>query len=142
MSSSTQGCGFQLLSAHPCGCPWQMAIEEDPFYEQVAREAASARAQKESRFEVEPRFGGDDVDEVDDGEKRGINYQILKNKGLTPYKKQLNRNPRVKKREAYRKAQIKRKGQIREVRPSEAGHYGGETTGINTKVVRTRKGKK
>ena len=37
---------------------------------------------------------------------------MAKNKGLTPKRKKINRNPRVKHREKYRRAQIKRKGQV------------------------------
>jgi U3 small nucleolar RNA-associated protein 3 len=40
--------------------------------------------------------------------KRAINYKIEKNKGLTPHRNKLVRNPRVKHREKYRKALIKR----------------------------------
>lgn len=45
-------------------------------------------------------------------EKRGITYQIAKNKGLTPRRKKELRNPRVKNRMKYRKAKIRRKGQV------------------------------
>lgn len=47
-----------------------------------------------------------------DIEKRGITYQIAKNKGLTPFRKKEQRNPRVKHRNAYRKATIRRKGAV------------------------------
>lgn len=46
-------------------------------------------------------------------EKRGITYQISKNKGLTPRRKKELRNPRVKNRMKFRKAKIRRKGQVR-----------------------------
>lgn len=121
------------------------ALEEDPLYEEVAASKAKRKAEKSALYAVEPRYGAMEDELVagalGEGEKRGINHQILKNRGLTAYKSKLNRNPRVKKREAYRKAVIKRKGQVRDVRASEAGSYGGETTGINAKVVRVR-GKK
>jgi U3 small nucleolar RNA-associated protein 3 len=45
--------------------------------------------------------------------KRGITYQIAKNKGLTPHRKKEQRNPRVKHRNKYRRARICRKGQVR-----------------------------
>lgn len=44
--------------------------------------------------------------------KRGITYQIAKNKGLTPRRKKELRNPRVKNRMKFRKAKIRRKGQV------------------------------
>lgn len=44
--------------------------------------------------------------------KRAITYQIAKNRGLTPYRKKELRNPRVKHRNKYRKATIRRKGAV------------------------------
>lgn len=47
-----------------------------------------------------------------------INYvcltipQMAKNKGLTPKRKKIDRNPRVKHREKFRRAKIRRKGQV------------------------------
>ncbi|GAB6023884.1 hypothetical protein CHUAL_008620 [Chamberlinius hualienensis] len=70
--------------------------------------------------------------------KRGITYQIAKNKGLTPYRSKERRNPRVKYRMKYRKAQIRRKGQVREVR-KETQKYGGEHSGIKSTAVRSIK---
>lgn len=51
--------------------------------------------------------------ETKEEEKRGITYQIAKNKGLTPHRKKEQRNPRVKHRSKFRKAKIRRKGQVR-----------------------------
>jgi len=51
-------------------------------------------------------------EETKDDEKRGITYQIAKNKGLTPHRKKEQRNPRVKHRIKFRKAKIRRKGQV------------------------------
>lgn len=45
--------------------------------------------------------------------KRAITYQMAKNKGLTPHRKKEQRNPRVKHRNKYRKAKIRRKGAVR-----------------------------
>ena len=49
------------------------------------------------------------VDVADESGKRAINYQIMKNKGLTPRRKKDNRNSRVKKRKKYDQAQKKLK---------------------------------
>lgn len=38
--------------------------------------------------------------------------KMFKNKGLTPKKKKIHRNPRIKHKEKYRRAQIRRKGQV------------------------------
>lgn len=51
-------------------------------------------------------------DVIEDKGKRAITYQIAKNKGLTPYRKKEQRNPRVKHRNKYRKAKIRRKGAV------------------------------
>jgi len=115
---------------------------EHPLYKTVATSKSKRKAEKAALYAVEPQYGavedGLTVGAMGEGGKRGINHQMLKNRGLTAYKSKLNRNPRVKKREAYRKAVIKRKGQVRDVRESEAAHYGGEATGINAKVIRVR----
>lgn len=85
----------------------------------------------------QPRFAGADHN-VEDGEKRKASYQILKNRGLTPHRKIANRNPRVKKREAYNKAVVARKGQVREtMAPTTA--YDGERTGIKANISRSRR---
>lgn len=48
--------------------------------------------------------------------KRAITYQMAKNRGLTPYRKKELRNPRVKHRNKYRKATIRRRGAVRIMR--------------------------
>lgn len=50
--------------------------------------------------------------EGDVNSKRGITYQIAKNKGLMPSRKKEQRNPRVKHRNKFRKAKIRRKGAV------------------------------
>ncbi|KTG40665.1 hypothetical protein cypCar_00000197 [Cyprinus carpio] len=67
--------------------------------------------------------------------KRRITYQ---NKGLTPKRKKIDRNPRVKHREKFRRAQVRRKGQVREVRREET-RYSGEWSGIRAGVKRSVK---
>uniref|UniRef100_A0A2H8TW44 Something about silencing protein 10 n=2 Tax=Melanaphis sacchari TaxID=742174 RepID=A0A2H8TW44_9HEMI len=71
-------------------------------------------------------------------EKRGITYQIAKNKGLTPRRKKELRNPRVKNRMKYRKAKIRRKGQISEPR-KEIRRYDGEISGIKVNLSKSIK---
>ena len=63
----------------------------------------------------------------------------MKNRGLVAHKAKINRNPRVKKREQYRKALIRRKGAVREIRTDEGHVYGGEATGIKSGISRSRK---
>ncbi|CAG2115041.1 unnamed protein product [Medioppia subpectinata] len=76
------------------------------------------------------------MSETDEAAKRGITYEMAKNKGLTPKRKKELKNPRVKHRMKYRKAQIRRKGQVREPR-KELQRYGGEMSGIKSGVVKS-----
>ncbi|XP_037724845.1 something about silencing protein 10 [Drosophila subpulchrella] len=86
----------------------------------------------------------DEEAEEEDGEneeelaRRGITYQMAKNKGLTPHRKKELRNPRVKHRGKYRKALIRRKGAVRTVR-KELQRYGGEMSGIKASVTKSVK---
>lgn len=75
----------------------------------------------------------DDNEMGDEDERRQITYQIAKNKGLTPYRKKELRNPRVKHRNKFRKALIRRKGAHRTVR-KEIKRYDGEKFGIKASV--------
>ncbi|XP_054846094.1 something about silencing protein 10 [Eublepharis macularius] len=78
------------------------------------------------------------VEEEVSDQKRGATYQIVKNKGLTPKRKKIDSNPRVKHREKFRRAKIRRKGQVREVR-REQQRYGGELSGIRAGVKKSIK---
>ncbi|XP_011860857.1 PREDICTED: something about silencing protein 10 isoform X2 [Vollenhovia emeryi] len=73
------------------------------------------------------------INEEEEAIKRAITYKMAKNRGLTPYRKKELRNPRVKHRNKYRKAKIRRKGAVREVR-KELTRYAGEISGINIGV--------
>lgn len=73
----------------------------------------------------------------DDG-KRAVNYQILKNKGLTPHRNKDNRNSRVKKRKKYEKAK-KKLSSTRAVFSQPSGAYEGEKTGIKKNLSKSVK---
>lgn len=77
-----------------------------------------------------------DMDEVEDQpEKRRITYEMQKNKGLTVKRKKENRNPRVRHRNKYARALIKRKSRVPE-RRTEEERYVGEPTGIRAGIKR------
>lgn len=104
--------------------------------------SGSEDEEEEGDLEVDA-FGGDDQEQLEDEEevgddRRGITYQIAKNKGLTAKRKKEYRNPRVRHKMKYRKAKISRKGQVREVR-TELQKYGGELSGIRAGVTRSIK---
>jgi U3 small nucleolar RNA-associated protein 3 len=108
----------------------------DDFYSQVSRKSKSRKEFKKNLYRVAPKFPR--IEGEIDGE-RAISQQILKNRGLVAHKAKINRNPRVKKREQYRKAIIRRKGAVRDVRTDEGHKYGGEETGIKTNLSKSRK---
>lgn len=91
----------------------------------------------DSESEQENNGDQQEDDEEIDGEeidaRRQITYQIAKNKGLTPYRKKELRNPRVKHRNKFRKALIRRKGAVQTVR-KEIKRYDGEIFGIKATV--------
>lgn len=91
--------------------------------------AKQSDSEEEEPEEEQEEFGEDD-------ERRQITYQMSKNKGLTPHRKKELRNPRVKHRNKFRKAIIRRKGAVRTVR-KEVKRYSGEVSGIK---ATTKKG--
>ena len=109
---------------------WTRAIDK------LKSKASAKRQEKKDRYAVAPKYNK--VEKEVEGE-RAIGYQIMKNRGLVAHKNKLNRNPRVKKREQYRKAVIRRKGAVREVRTGEAANYAGEATGVKAGISKSRK---
>lgn len=109
-----------------------LALDEDEFYQEAKRLKVAKQAAKEKNS-MKIILQEPIVEEVG---KRHISYQMEKNKGLTPHRKKLTKNPRKKYKLKHQKAVIRRKGQVREIkRPS--GSYGGEATGIRTTISRS-----
>lgn len=109
------------------------------FYKGIKqRKEESESSQEEEDDEPVKAEGNVAVEEEEAVGRRPINYQIAKNKGLTPHRPKEQRNPRVKHRVKFRKATIRRKGAIRQHR-TETERYGGELSGINSRVVRSVK---
>ena len=112
--------------------------EEDPYYAEVAAATQGKKQTKADRRTAAAEAEAEAIrsaptDTFAPGHKRQINRAIEKNRGLTRERKKIDANPRVKNREKFRKATIRRKGQVREMK--EAGEsYGGETTGIKKNV--------
>jgi U3 small nucleolar RNA-associated protein 3 len=106
------------------------------FYEQIKKKSKAKKEFKKGLYQVAPKYPN--LEQEVEGE-RAISRQILKNRGLVAHKAKINRNPRVKKREQYRKALIRRKGKVRDIRMDEGHKYGGETTGIKSGLSRSRK---
>uniref|UniRef100_A0A0B6Y7J4 Sas10 C-terminal domain-containing protein n=1 Tax=Arion vulgaris TaxID=1028688 RepID=A0A0B6Y7J4_9EUPU len=122
----------------------------DTEHEDVSNVKRSNNAREISLDGTEPKHqrvthdSSDDEDEVDVNEEedvalpgeldnRPVTYEIEKNK---PKVKTAPNNPRVKHREKFRKAKIRRRGKIREYRPA-INKYHGEASGIRAGIVRS-----
>ncbi|XP_042364561.1 something about silencing protein 10 [Plectropomus leopardus] len=105
------------------------------FYKELEKRSKLKRKGNEPEAE---EMEEDEEEEEDPDAKRGITYQMAKNKGLTPKRKKIDRNPRVKHRAKYKRATIRRKGQVREVRREET-RYSGELSGIRAGVKKSTK---
>ncbi|KAG5359749.1 Something about silencing protein 10 [Yarrowia sp. C11] len=112
----------------------------DEFVAALKAKKQQRKADREAMHEVylDAKKGKIDVDKLDENGKRAINYQILKNKGLTPHRKKENRNSRVKKRIKYEKAK-KKLASTRAVYKQPTGAYAGEKTGIKKNLARSTK---
>ncbi|KAJ1969166.1 something about silencing protein 10 [Dispira parvispora] len=77
-----------------------------------------------------------DDPKLEPGERRGINRQILKNKGLIPRRPKVNRNPRVRRRKQYEKA-TKKLHTIKRTYKPPTSSYGGEASGIKAHISRS-----
>eukprot|EP00850_Spirogloea_muscicola_P009950 SM000057S18380 [mRNA] locus=s57:229161:234186:- [translate_table: standard] len=109
---------------------------EDEFYAAAKERRAANIAAKAAKYgRGEPAMITPAEDSEVDG-KRNISYQIEKNRGLTPHRKKLTKNPRKKYKLAHAKAVVRRGGQVREARPQRAP-YGGEATGIKSGLSRS-----
>jgi U3 small nucleolar RNA-associated protein 3 len=109
----------------------------DDFYSKMLKMSKATKEERKQRYAVAPKFPRVENDIMGD---RTASKQILNNRGLVAHKAKINRNPRVKHREKFRKANIRRSGTVQAIRsPSEGDRYGGEATGISTNVVRSRK---
>ncbi|KAG8434297.1 hypothetical protein GDO86_012612 [Hymenochirus boettgeri] len=120
-------------------------IDDDDDSDQDGEAALKYYREMEHKLLVKRKQREEDIvtdeilsEEMDPNAKRAITYQIAKNKGLTPKRKKLDRNPRVKHREKFRRAKIRRKGQVREVRKEET-RYSGELSGIRAGVKKSIK---
>ncbi|KAG1675527.1 Something about silencing protein 10 [Nymphon striatum] len=119
----------------------QKANEKNKEVEDLSAELSSGSDEEMKTFDdrgAENKVNGDqngddDGEEADYDGKRRITYQIAKNKGVAPRRKKEQRNPRVKHRTKFRKANVRRKGQVRVPR-TEINRYGGEISGIRAGV--------
>ncbi|KAL8512145.1 hypothetical protein ACS0TY_018557 [Phlomoides rotata] len=94
------------------------------YYKQVEQQHAAKLAAKSNKYSRTPEVPL--LPETVDG-KRYITSQILKNRGLTRSRKKETKNPRKNYKMKHKKAEMRRKGQVRDIRKP-TGSYGGEAT--------------
>jgi hypothetical protein len=109
------------------------------YVDQVLKARAEKKLQKQKLLEERGRSFIPPV-QHETSERRNAGYKIMKNKGLTRIRKKENRNSRLKYRNKYEKAVMRRKGQVQDTireGPSDGASYGGEETGIRTHIKKS-----
>jgi len=101
------------------------------------RDEKAARGQEIYDARRSAAATADSDEEVD--EKRKVGRDIMKNKGLTKYRKKSARNPRVAYREKADKKAKRYKNQVAPMRTKESDRYAGESTGIRASISRSTK---
>jgi U3 small nucleolar RNA-associated protein 3 len=117
---------------------------EDEVYTAAVEKRQKKKLQKQEKREVaasEHAEAREMLERKHSGGKRGATRDIIKNKGLTPHRNKLDRNPRVKKKVKYaKKVKTARSSGLSGRQNTSVGGasgYAGESTGINPKVSRS-----
>ena len=117
--------------------------DDAAYYDLISSNKRAKKAQKKEEYDQErlaSRVYDDET--VGDGEHRLIDRTIEKNKGLTPHRPKSIRNPRVKRRMKFDRAN-KRLSSTRAVykggQSALQGGYQGEKSGISINTVKSRK---
>ncbi|CAE6414690.1 unnamed protein product [Rhizoctonia solani] len=130
----------QLLDDEPEG--------EEGYYELVRTAKKQKKEEKKAEYEAVRAAERVDPDEESSEGPRSLTRTILKNKGMTANRSPKNkaaRNPRVKKKMQYAKAQKKLRSRQAvfkggaEVAAAREGKYEGEKSGISGRVVKSIK---
>lgn len=118
----------------------QTTQNTDEDYEYYLQQLRKKREKAEKlKSAATKELASSQLQEDPDEGKRKITREMEKSKGhMLSKKKKMDRNPRVKLREKFRKKKIARKGQVREVRKP-TRRYDGEYSGIRTGVTTSRK---
>ena len=115
---------------------------DNEYYNMIKSEKKRKRQDREEYHAQihEPLVEQGQEESLDPNTKRKATYKILANRGLTPYRKKENRNPRVKKRIKYDKA-LKKLSSVRRVAvdKTKMPKYQGEKTGIKSHLARSTK---
>lgn len=118
--------------------------EIEDFYNSVSKTKADKKEKRSEAHRLAKQASTEGkleelAETLDEDGKRAINYQILKNKGLTPHRHKDNRNSRVKKRKKYEKAQKKLRSIKQVYKGPHDGRYEGEKSGIRKDISKSTK---
>mmetsp|Transcript_14414 Transcript_14414/g.36496 ORF Transcript_14414/g.36496 Transcript_14414/m.36496 type:complete len:677 (+) Transcript_14414:125-2155(+) len=113
--------------------------QEDDIYREATELAKKKKRAREERNKIPDLMASESSMILPEGAKRRASRTIIRNQGLHAHKKKEDRNPRVRRRLQYEKKLKARKGQVLQVRDSEAVGYGGESTGLRTNLVASRR---
>lgn len=111
---------------------------EDDYYGKVKAEKQARKQQAGKPHASKGPVKYRPVQDMRGDKARPANYAMMKNKGLTQHRPKDAKNPRVRQRAKYERAE-KRLGSFRAVNKGQTGKYGGEDSGIRTNVVRSTK---
>lgn len=112
--------------------------EEDEFYQKAKARLEARKEGKKKRKLGTSRTSFPPLEDKQANGKREIGYNIQKNRGLTPNRNKDLKNPRKRNRAKYGKAVTRRKGQVQDQRERRES-YGGESTGIKSRVTKSVK---
>lgn len=115
-------------------------IEDDMYAQAKAAKQAKKAKQSQPKPKAPVKFRPlvDMNDANGGGKSRPANWQMMKNKGLTPNRPKETKNPRVKQRMRFEKAE-KRLGSFKAVNRAPTSKYSGEDSGIRSNLVRSTK---
>lgn len=108
---------------------------EDEFYKSVKKMNMSKKHQPRQHG-LAPNYHP--IKDLPPGGQRPASYEMMKNKGLTPARPKDVRNPRVRQRNKWERAQ-KRIKSFKAVHTDKKAPYSGETSGIRTNISRSVK---
>jgi U3 small nucleolar RNA-associated protein 3 len=110
--------------------------EENEYYDEIKKKKEEAKKKRFDERKATMNCSLFDDEEMKQDMRREINYDIMKNKGLTPHRKKEQRNPRVKHRMKYEKNMIKLKS-VKSILKDRSKPYAGEETGIKKNLARS-----
>jgi U3 small nucleolar RNA-associated protein 3 len=110
-------------------------VKGDEVYEDHKEKMREKKALKKEEKREAKRDQLDQVVKMEESITRNISYDILKARGLVRKRKRIDSNSRVKHREKYRKALIKRKSKVSEFKDGPQKKYAGEERGLKSNIV-------